>query len=395
MSVRTLLFAYDFPPMRGGIAQALGEIARHAGPAMLVSTGTVATDRGAAAVAGPAIDRIAIPSHRLRTIPGLIRWAHRGSKLVLRHQPEFLWAGNLKPAGHVTHWLARRHRLPYGVILYGSDVLRLKRQVERSAMKRLVARRLLGEADRIAAISRWTLDQAIDLAQALGIPAFGDRGEVIPLGVDAARFHPGAGAERRAAARRGASRWLLTVCRLVPHKGVDTALEVLATLRGRGLDVGYLVAGEGPNAAALSRRAAELGVADRVRWLGHVAEGDLPALYAAADAYLGLSRQDGVEVEGFGLSLLQAAASGLPVIAGASGGTAESVMDGVTGFRVPPLDVAGAAERLEGILDDPSLARRLGAAGRARAESLFSWDRAAAALLSAGSPAGARVPAVS
>jgi len=393
VSVSSLLFAYDYPPMGGGIATALGAIARHAGPAMLVSTGAAPVAEPMTCPGMDQVDRLAMASDRLRTLPGLFRWARRGSTLVARHQPEFLWAGNLKPAGHVAHWLARRHRVPYGVILYGSDVLRLRRQVERPGMKRLAARRLLGDARRVAAISRWTLDQAIELSRHLGIEALGDRGEVIPLGVDAGRFHPGAGAGSRQAIRRGATHWLLTVCRLVPHKGVDTALEVLAALRRRGLDVGYLVAGDGPDAAALARRALELGVADQVRWLGRVPEDELPALYAAVDAYLGLSREEGVEVEGFGLSLLGAAAAGLPVIAGASGGTGESVVEGVTGFRVPPLDVAAAAARVEGVLDDPGLARRLGTAGRARAESRFSWSQAAAALLAAGSSAGARAPA--
>jgi phosphatidylinositol alpha-1,6-mannosyltransferase len=275
------------------------------------------------------------------------------------------------------------------VVLYGGDVLRLERQVGRSRVKRLVARRLLGGAGRIAAISQWTLDRTLALGDLLQIPGLGDRAGILPLGVDAARFHPGTGNGTRDALRQGASNWLLTVTRLVPHKGVDVALDVLGQLRGRGLDVGYMVVGEGPDAGRLARRAADLGLAGAVRWLGAVPQSELPALYAAADAYLGLSRQEGLEVEGFGLALLEASASGIPVIAGASGGTGEIVLDGVTGFRVPPLDVAAAADRVERVLTDPSLARRLGAAGRARAASRFSWDRTVAALLEPGSPGGA------
>jgi phosphatidylinositol alpha-1,6-mannosyltransferase len=392
MTRRALLFAYDFPPMPGGIASALGAIARHAGPAMVVSTGTVETRAGADDGWGGQVDRLPVPSDRLRTAPGLVRWARRGQALVLSHQPGILWAGNLKPAGHVAHWLGRRHRIPYGVLLYGGDVLRLERQVERSRVKRLVARRLLGEAGRIAAISQWTLDRTLALARELGIPGVAERAGIIPLGVDSARFHADAGAGDRAARRRGASHWLLTVSRLVPHKGVDVALEVVRELRGRGLDVGYMVVGDGPDAARLARRAAELGLEDAVRWLGAVPEEALPSVYAAADAYLGLSRQEGLEVEGFGLALLEAQASGVPVIAGASGGTGDVVLEDVTGFRVPPRDAVAAADRAERVLRDASLARRLGAAGRALAGSRFSWDRTVAALLGPGEPAGARVP---
>lgn len=392
MTGRALLFAYDFPPMPGGIATALGAIARHAGPAMVVSTGTVMSPAGADEEWPGLVDRLPVPSDRLRTAPGLVRWARRGHSLVLRHRPGMLWAGNLKPAGHVAHWLSRRHRIPYGVMLYGGDVLRLERQVARSRVKRLVAGRLLGGAGRIAAISQWTLDQTLALARQLGIPGLADRAGVLPLGVDTARFRPDAGAGDRDALRQGASYWLLTVSRLVPHKGVDVGLEVLRELRRRGLDAGYMVVGDGPDAGRLARRAAGLGLDRAIRWLGAVPESALPSVYAAADAYLGLSRREGVEVEGFGLALLEASASGVPVIAGASGGTGEIVLDDITGFRVPPLDVAGAADRVEQVLRDLPLARRLGAAGRARAASRFSWDRTAAALLDPGGPDGARGP---
>jgi len=389
---RVLLLAYDFPPMPGGIATALGAVARHAGPAMVVSTGTVPGPAGTDEEWRGLADRLPIPSDRLRTVTGLVRWARRGRSLILRHQPGMLWAGNLKPAGHVAHWLSRQHRIPYGVMLYGGDVLRLERQVAQSRVKRHVARRLLESASRIAAISQWTLDQTLTLADQIGIPGLADRAGVLPLGVDAAQFHPDAGAGDRDALRQGASHWLLTVSRLVPHKGVDVALEVLRELHRRGLDAGYMVVGDGPDAGRLARRAAELGLDRAVRWLGAVPESALPSVYAAADAYIGLSRREGVEVEGFGLALLEASASGVPVIAGASGGTGEVVLDGVTGYRVPPLDVTVAADRVERVLRDLSLARRLGGAGRARAESLFSWDRTAAVLLDPGGAAGARGP---
>jgi phosphatidylinositol alpha-1,6-mannosyltransferase len=210
--------------------------------------------------------------------------------------------------------------------------------------------------------------------------------------VDASRFHPDAAGTRRSELRRGASHWLLTVCRLVPHKGADRSLEVLAALIGLGFDAALFVAGEGPERAALEGAAARLGVAGRVRWLGRISEEELPALYASADVYLGLSREEGVEAEGFGLSFLEAAASGLPVVAGASGGTGASVAEGVTGYMVPPTDAGIAAERVGRLLADSGLAARLGAAGRARAVSEFGWARVAAALLASGSPAGVPAP---
>ena len=112
-----------------------------------------------------------------------------------------------------------------------------------------------------------------------------------------------------------------------------------------------------------------------VRWCGHVPEADLPALYAAADVYLGLSRPIGPHVEGFGLSLLEAQAAGRPVVAGLGGGTGDAVAHGVTGFLVPPDQCAPALAAVAELLRDRSRAQVVGAAGRARMEREFGWDR--------------------
>jgi len=390
----SLLLAYDFPPLPGGIARALGEIARHA-PAgqLLVSTGTMP---GAEAMdsAGGWVDRAPVPSRRLRTIPGLVRWAARADGLVRRHRPGFTWAGNLKPAGHVARWLRFRHGIPYGLIVYGLDVALLQEQAAASGLKRRAARGIMASAAGTVAISRWTAERFADLAQSLGLPGAAGRIRVVHPGVDTGRFRPGgpdAGWRERLAL--GHRPWLLTVARLMPHKGVGLGLEVLADLRAAGLDAGYLVAGEGPARPALERQAQALGVADAVRWCGHVDERDLPALYATADVYLGLSRQSGPEVEGFGLSLLEAQASGLPVVAGSGGGTGDAVAHGVTGILVPP-ERAAAARAVAGLLRDPARARTLGAAGRARMEREFGWDRVVADLGRAAADfSGAAAPA--
>lgn len=373
----SLLLGYDFPPMSGGIARALGEIARHAPPGeLLISTGALpgadVTDRES----GAWIDRLTVPSPRLRTLPGLARWAVRAETLVRRHQVSFTWAGNLKPAGHVARWLRFRCRVPYGLIVYGLDVALLHQQVGESGLKRRLARRILAGAAGTVAISQWTAERFGGLARSLQLPEPHSEVRVIHLGVDTKRFRPDSPvSELRQRLALDGRRWLLTVARLVPHKGIDLGLEVLAGLRDRGFDVGYLIAGEGPARAALERHAEALGVRDAVRWCGHVAEADLPALYAAADVYLGLSRPIGPAVEGFGLSLLEAQAAGRPVVAGLGGGTGDAVAHGVTGFLVPPDQAASAISAVGELLQDRSRARVMGAAGRARMEREFGWDR--------------------
>jgi phosphatidylinositol alpha-1,6-mannosyltransferase len=120
----------------------------------------------------------------------------------------------------------------------------------------------------------------------------------------------------------------------------------------------------------------KLGVADRVRFLGEVSERDLPALYNLASVYVGPSRRaERLGVEGFGISLVEASACGLPVVAGQSGGIPDAVRDGETGFLIPPEDPAAIAGAVSRLLGDAELAGRIGAAGRRAVETHYNWDR--------------------
>jgi phosphatidylinositol alpha-1,6-mannosyltransferase len=373
----SILLTYDFPPMPGGIARAMGEIARHARPGnLIVSTGQVAGSEAFDRSCTTPVDRMGVSSERLRTFPGLGRWAWRADRLVHEHRARFLWAGNLRPAGRVARWTGGRRRVPYGLITYGLDVALMAQQAATRPMKQRAARRLLGDAAGIVAISGWTADRVRDLAGQLGLPRVAERVRVVPLGVDAARFRPGLATDRvRVKYDLGPRQWLLTVARLVPHKGIDVGLRALADLRKAGIDVGYAIAGEGPARAALERLAAELGVREFVRWCGFVPEEELPALYGVADVYLGLSREEEPEVEGFGLALLEAQASGLPVVAGESGGTSDALLPGVSGMLVPPTAHEEIHRVLAELLRDPARAGALGAAGRVWTAEARSWSR--------------------
>jgi phosphatidylinositol alpha-1,6-mannosyltransferase len=371
-----LLVAYDFPPLGGGIARALGEIARHypAG-SLTVSTGLVPGADWADPLLPNRVDRVAVRADRLKNPPGLLSWTRRAGRLARQTGAGFAWGGTLRPAGYVTRWLGDRHGVPYGLLTYGMDVTRLERRARRSRLRRLLARRILRGAAGIVAISGWTARRVEALLEWLGLGA-GPPVRVVPLGADPERFRPGLDAgqvRRRYGLEEGP--WLLTVARLVPHKGIDTALEVLARLQERFPALRYAVAGTGPDAARLHRLADALGVSARVRWLGAVPDRDLPALYNAAAVYLGLSREDGDEVEGFGLSLVEAMASGCPVLAGASGGIPDAVRDGVSGLLVPPADPAEAARAAARLLAEPALAAALRARGRAEVEARLNWAR--------------------
>lgn len=388
-----MLLTYDFPPMGGGIARMMGELARRYPPGTLVvSTGRYAGGPEVDAGFANVVDRTAVASARLRTLHGLLAWSRRAAALARSVHPEFVWCGNLRPAGYPARWVRQRVGTPYGVLFYGTDLLLLQRRIRRSAVKRQTARALIGGAAVLVAISRWTRDLCLSVLDELGF----HRGRLdlrtVPLGTDPAHFRPGidpSSVRSRYGLDRG--RWLLSVARLTPHKGIDTGLRALAKLRERYPDLGYAVVGSGEQLPALQEMARALGVADRVRFLTEVPDSDLPGLYNCVEIYCGLSRITAEAAEGFGISLVEAAASGVPVVAGRSGGVPEAVQEGETGLLVDPERPDEVCGAIRSLLDDRALAGRFGAAGRRAVETYYNWDRVTADLAGIGHEIGTRL----
>jgi phosphatidylinositol alpha-1,6-mannosyltransferase len=390
-----LLLTYDFPPIGGGIARWMAELAkRYPAGSLVVSTGNHPEASEVDATFPNRVDRLPVAPRRLRTIQGLMLWARRTAVLARSTDAEFIWCGNIKPAAYPAKWTRERVGTPYGVLLHGGDLLILHHQVHQSGIKRRTARGLLGSAAVLVANSEWTRERCLTLLGELELDTSPERVRVVPLGADPEFFRPGLDtSDVRERYGLGEGRWLLSVARLTRHKGIDTALRALAQVRGRYAELRYAVVGEGEYQPALESQARELGVADRVRFLTGVPDRDLPALYNCAEVYLGVSRLLEQSVEGFGISLCEASACGLPVVAGHSGGIPEAVRDGETGILVDaesPEEVAGALRRL---LDDPALRAQMGVAGRRLVEGHYNWDRVTADLVRIGqqhAPLGAR-----
>jgi phosphatidylinositol alpha-1,6-mannosyltransferase len=372
-----LLLTPDFPPMSGGIARWMSELARRYPQGELVVSTAQYPDSDEVDERLPnRVDRLAMPVRRLKTLQGILTWSRHVSVLTRTLNAEFIWCGTLKPSAYPAKWVRERLGTPFGVIAHGSDFLTLRHETHRSAIKRRVAAGLLDAASVIVANSHWTRDLCLSVLGELGVSLAEDRVRVVPLGTDPEFFRMGidTGAVREKYGL-GAGTWLLTVAPLAASKGIDTVLQALATGNGEPADLRYVVVGTGGELASLKALAKKLGVTQRVRFLTDVPDADLPALYNLATAYVGLSRQTGLDVEGFGISFAEAAACGLPVIGARSGGIPDVVADGETGLLVnadKPDEVVAAIGRL---LKDGKLARRLGNEGRARVERFQNWDR--------------------
>jgi len=294
-----------------------------------------------------------------------------------RARPYDLVHANFWMSGWVACEAKRDLGLPFAQTFHALGEIKKREQGEADTSppeRRETELRIVREADRVLA----TCPAEIEELTAL-YGADGARLALVPCGVDLETFRPvdRRGARRLVARETGVPEeapLAVYVGRLVPRKGVDTVVEAMKLLPpsvgGRLLVVG----GEGGSseAARLRTMAEDLGVSERVHFLGSRAQGELHRYYGAADAAISVPHY-----EPFGMTPLEAMACGTPVVGSRVGGVQWSVADGETGFLVPPRrpDLL-AARLLRLFLDDP-LRGALGRAARRRVEETFDWEKVA------------------
>jgi phosphatidylinositol alpha-1,6-mannosyltransferase len=345
--VRILLVTNDYPPKPGGIQQYLGSLV-----AALPADVRVVAPRDD----GPAPGEVVRSRRRFMwPTPGVRRWVEAQ---VAEFRPDVILFGAPHPLAHLGPALRRSTGLPYAVLCHGAEV------TIPAAFP--VARRLvrwpLRRADALFAVSRFTARRVERLA---GRPV-----RYVGAGVDVAAFTP--------ASAPPESPVVGCVSRFVPRKGQRRVLRAVAALREEGVGADVLLVGTGRDERALRRLTERLDLP--VRFEVGVPWARLPDLYREMTVFAMpcRSRWFGLEVEGFGLVFLEAAAAGLPVIAGDSGGSPETVLPGRSGFVVDGTDAL--TEGLRMLLGDAETARAMGFAGRERVVAEFTWEAVAARL---------------
>ena len=366
--IRTLLVTNDFPPRPGGIQSFVHGLATRLPADSLVVYASTWRDaaRFDAAQPFPVIredTRVLLPT------PGVAR---RAAAIAREYRCEAVWYGAAAPLGLLTPALRR-------VGIRRAVALTHGHEVGWAALPgaRFLLRRIARHADAVTYLGEYT---RVRLARALE-----DLTELHLLapGVDTDLFHPEVdGAAIRE--RYGLADRPVVVCvsRLVPRKGQDALIRALPEIQRRVPDVALLLVGGGPYRRTLTRLAAEVGVADRVVFTGSVPHAELPAHYAAGTVFAMpcRTRRAGLDVEGLGIVFLEASATGLPVVAGDSGGAPETVREGETGYVVNGRDLAQLADRVSAVLEDPTLAARMGKAGRDWVTARWGWESQAARL---------------
>ena len=358
---RHLLVTNDFPPKVGGIQSYLWELWRRL-PAEAVAVHTT-----------PYVGADQFDTEQSFTVtrsrePALLPTpmvSRRVERLAEAHEAELVIWDPALPVGHAAH---RVHR-PYAVVLHGAEVT----VPGRLPGTRQLLRRVLRGASLVICAGRYS---AAEAERAVGHPL---PTVIVPPGVDTDRFRPLDASERSSVRRELGlpvdAALVVSVSRLVPRKGMDTLIRAASRLRERIPDVVVAIAGSGRDRARLERLVATTGAP--VRLLGRVPDELLPGIYGAGDVFSMScrSRWAGLEQEGFGIVFVEAAAAGVPAVAGDSGGSAEAVVDGETGLVVHrPGDPFQVAEALADLIDDEPRRLEMGRRARARVEAQFSYD---------------------
>ena len=370
--MKHLLVTNDFPPKVGGIQNMLWELWRRLDPssfAVLTSPHVDAAEFDARQAFR--IERTREPV--LLPHPMMVR---RIERLARDFGAEHVVLDPALPLGLVGRSLS----LPYSVMVHGAEISVPGRL---PASRQALAHVLRGAAHVLASGS-YPASEAVRAAGGMrGGKRGGKHGALdvvqIPPGVDTQRFVPLDDAARRAAREKfGVSAHaplVVGVSRLVPRKGFDVAIRAVAQV-ARNLDgITMLIGGTGRDRDRLQSIIDELRAP--VRLLGRVSDADLPGLYGCADAFMMLCRNrwGGLEQEGFGIVFAEAAACAVPQIAGDSGGAAEAVVDGSTGYVVrDPRNVDEVAARLSTLLGDSAIRTAMGMAARARAVGEFDYS---------------------
>ncbi|MHA7650853.1 GDP-mannose-dependent alpha-(1-6)-phosphatidylinositol monomannoside mannosyltransferase [Mycobacterium sp. ML4] len=366
---RVLLVTNDFPPRRGGIQSYLGEFVRRLVDSrshdVLVYApkwkGAEAFDNAAEA-AGYRVIRH--PTTLMLPVPTV---DIRMRRLIADHDIDTVWFGAAAPLALMAPRAREAGAKRVLASTHGHEVGWSMLPVARS-----VLRSIGDHTDVVTFVSRYTRSRFA--------PAFGSKAalQYLPPGVDSDRFRPdpAARAELRRRYVLGDRPTIVCLSRLVPRKGQDMLIKALPSIRERVNGAALVIVGGGPYLETLRRLARDFEVEDHVVFAGAVPGDELPAHHAMADVFAMpcRTRGAGMDVEGLGIVFLEASATGVPVVAGDSGGAPEAVQHDKTGLVVDGHSVQDIGDAVVELLTDRDRAAAMGAAGRDWVRTDWRWD---------------------
>lgn len=352
-----MLVTNDFPPRRGGIQSYLVDLVTRlaaAGEHTLTVYAPHWKDADAFDARTVGYRVVRHPGSLMLPVAGVDA---RMRRLITEHDIDTVWFGAAAPLALLARRARRAGARRVLASTHGHEVGWSMLPVARS-----VLRRIGDDSDVVTYVSRYTRGRFA--------AAFGPQAalEHLPPGVDIERFRPDAAGRDEMRKRYGLGRRPTVLClsRLVPRKGQDMLIRALPAIRQRVDGAALVIVGGGPYLETLRVLAERFGVTDHVTFTGGVPFAELPAYHAMADVFAMpcRTRGAGLDVEGLGIVFLEASATGVPVIAGSSGGAPETVQHNKTGMVVDGTSVQQIADSVSELLADPDRAAAMGAAGR-------------------------------
>ncbi|MBA4022430.1 MAG: alpha-(1-2)-phosphatidylinositol mannosyltransferase [Gordonia sp.] len=362
---RTLLVTNDFPPRQGGIQSYLQNLVDRlpAGEIIVYAPRW----RGDSHVRFDKEQPYEVVRHPTTLMLPTPIVAHRAAELVRAHQVDTVWFGAAAPLATLAGTVRRAGASRVVASTHGHEV---------GWSMLPLARQTLGTIGRgtdvltyVSAYTRGRFAAAFGPQAAL---------EHLPPGVDVDRFRPDLVARQHFRERHGlgSAPTVLCLSRLVPRKGQDMLIRALPEVRAQIDGAVLVVVGGGPDQRRLRELAAAVGVADHVVFTGSVPADELAGYHNIADVFAmpARTRGHGLDVEGLGIVYLEASSTGIPVVAGDSGGAPETVRPGETGLVVDGRSLPELVEALTTILGDRELAESMGRAGREWVQSRWRWE---------------------
>ncbi|WP_431678171.1 glycosyltransferase family 4 protein [Kitasatospora sp. KL5] len=364
---KTLIVTNDFPPRPGGIQAFVHNMAVRQPPGSIVVYASTWRD-GSEVARFDAQQPFPVIRDRTKMMVPTPRVTRRAAEILKAEGCSSVWFGAAAPLGLMAPALRRAGAERLLGMTHGHEAAWAQLPASRQLLRRIGA-----GTDTLTYLGEYTRSR---IADAVG-PEAARRMVQLPPGVDEKTFRPDSGGAG-IRARLGLTDRPVVVCvsRLVKRKGQDTLIEAMPQILAAVPDTVLLIVGGGPYRSDLEKLAEARGVAGSVRFTGAVPWEELPAHYGAGDVFAMpcRTRRGGLDVEGLGIVYLEASATGLPVVAGDSGGAPDAVLEGETGYVVPGRSAAAAAERIVRLLHDEQLRQTMGEAGRRWVERSWRWD---------------------
>ena len=361
---KVLVLTNDFPPRPGGIQFFVHALAMSLPPESVIAYAP-AWEGAAQFDAELPFPVVRHPTSLMLPIPSVAR---RAERIVEAEGCDTVVFGAAAPLGLLAPGLRKAGVKRLIALTHGHEAGWAALPIARTTL-----RRIGDSVDTVTYLGEYT---RVRLARALS-PGAAARMTRLTPGVDTSEFYPGAGG-KAVRERLGLGDRPVVVCvsRMVPRKGQDTLIHAWPLVLATTPDATLLLVGDGPYRNRLERMARHLGVDGSVVFTGAPSRAELPGYFDAGNVFAMpcRTRRRGLDVEGLGMVFLEAAATGLPVVGGDSGNSADAIRDGETGYVVPGVSVADLADRLKRLLNDPCAAKAMGEKGLAWVHQEWRWE---------------------